>query len=79
MAAKPGGFVARMVQIPKFQNFVKDLYRRKFFGASRRNGCKTRGLLLGGVVARDSSDHADGKVSASVVNMTLNDALSVDN
>ena len=68
---KTRGVVARLVQIPKFSNFVKDLYRR--------NGCKTRGLLLGGVVARDSSDHADGKVSASVVNMTLNDALSVDN
>ena len=36
-------------------------------------------VAKGGVVARDSSDHADGKVSASVVNMTLNDALSVDN
>ena len=79
MATKPGGFVAKVAKIPKFSDFVKDLYRRKIFGASRRNGCKTRGLLLGGVVARDSSDHADGKVSASVVNMTLNDALSVDN
>ena len=32
-----------MAKIPKFSDFVKDLYLRKIFAASRQNGYKTRG------------------------------------
>ena len=38
-----GGFVAKVAKIPKFSDFVKDLYLRKNFAASRQNGDKTRG------------------------------------
>ena len=75
MAAKPGGGL--LLEWSKSQNFkiLLRIYTGEKFSALRDEMV----AKPGGVVARDSSDHADGKVSASVVNMTLNDALSVDN
>ena len=45
---KGGGFMARVAKIPKFSDFVKDLYLRKIFAASRQNGYKTRGFVAKG-------------------------------